>query len=127
MLRKPCSCSDFASRNTSSTESVTRRMGLSREKPQYLQLLTHSLERYSGANSRMTLPKRCCVRVCARRPIGSNNSLAAGEIKAAKSASDIWDLPNTSRAAALPVVSERFSKAASGRELNSETKLTTQT
>ena len=33
------------SRSTSSTLRVTRMMGLSREKPQYLQLLMHSLER----------------------------------------------------------------------------------
>ena len=32
-------------RTTSSTSSVTRRIGLSREKPQYWQLLMHSLER----------------------------------------------------------------------------------
>src|SRR5947207_6823954 len=51
MLRKPCALSARASRRTSSTVSVTRRMGLSREKPQYLQLLTHSLETYSGEES----------------------------------------------------------------------------
>src|SRR5437773_10017919 len=42
---------------TSSTLSVTRRIGLSREKPQYRQLLMHSLERYSGANRRIVRPK----------------------------------------------------------------------
>jgi hypothetical protein len=40
---------------------VTRRIGLSREKPQYWQLLMHSLERYSGAKSRIVRPKFCSV------------------------------------------------------------------
>ncbi len=44
-VRKPCSCNARASRATSSTLNVTRTIGLSRENPQYLQLLTHSFER----------------------------------------------------------------------------------
>ena len=56
--------------------SVTRRIGLSREKPQYLQLLMHSLERYSGAKRRMTLPNRCRVMCCERCDSGSSSSAA---------------------------------------------------
>ena len=63
----------------------------------------------------------------ARRPIGSSSSLAAGEMSAAKSVSDNLDFPTASRAAAFVVASERFTRAASGKELNSETKLTAQT
>src|SRR6266699_304248 len=92
MFRKPCSVSARASRNTSGTDSVTRRIGLSREKPQYLQLLMHSFERYRGAKSRMTLPKRCRVNCCERRQSGSKSSLAAGEIKSAKSLKERRDL-----------------------------------
>src|SRR5678816_2641217 len=125
MFRKPCVTSARASRRTSSTVSVTRRIGLSRENPQYLQLLMHSLERYSGANRRITLPKRCSARTCARLPINSSNSLAAGEIRHAKSASDNLDLPRASRAALAEEVRDRFTSASSGRELNSETELTT--
>src|ERR1700679_747101 len=88
MLRKPSSRKAAASRFTSSIESVTRKIGLSREKPQYLQLLTHSLERYRGANKRITLPKRCCVNFCDRTEIGSSHSEAAGEIRLEKSPSD---------------------------------------
>ena len=43
------------------------------------------------AKSRMTLPNRCNVIACERRPICSSNSEAAGEIKLAKSASDATD------------------------------------
>ena len=123
MLRKPCALSARASRRTSSTVSVTRRMGLSREKPQYLQLLMHSLETYSGAKSRMTLPNRCCVSACERRPSGSNNSPAAGEISSAKSAGVSRDLASASRTLAVVADKERFSKASDGSALNSATKL----
>src|SRR5436189_4738479 len=89
MLRNPCSFSARASRTTSSTESVTRRIGLSREKPQYSQLFMHSLETYSAAKRRMTLPKRCWVSDCERRHSVSRCSPAAGERSAAKSDNEI--------------------------------------
>jgi hypothetical protein len=63
-------------------------MELSREKPQYLQLLMHSLERYNGANSRMTLPNRCRVSAWERCAMLSMNSKPAGEIRLAKSVRD---------------------------------------
>src|SRR5437763_14839580 len=66
---------------TSSTLSVTRRIGLSREKPQYRQLLMHSLERYRGANRRIVRPKFCSVsarEVCA---IASNSRSDFGAIR----------------------------------------------
>ena len=72
----------------------------------------------------MTLPKRCCVIVCERRPMCSNSSAAAGEIKFAKSASDGLDFTRLSRAAAAPAFCERFTSDSSGKELNSATKLT---
>src|SRR6185295_4106476 len=124
MLRKPCEASAAASRFTSSTVSVTRRMGLSREKPQYLQLLMHSFERYSGAKRRMILPKRCCVSACERRPMSSSISVAAGEIKCAKSASDDFVLAKLSRAAVVFAAAERRTRSSTGRALNSATKLT---
>ena len=99
-------------------------MGLSREKPQYWQALMHSLERYSGAKRRMTLPKRCCVICRERRDSGSSSSAPAGEIRCAKSSSDSSALPRLARAAAVDAVSERWTNAASGSELNSVTKLT---
>src|ERR1035437_2378540 len=124
MLRKPCDLSSAASRFTSSSDSVTRKIGLSREKPQEEQLLTHSLERYRGANMRMVLPNRCCLIVCALRPIVSSSSPAAGEISVAKSAREILDLPSVSCAATEPVATDFLTSASSGRELNSATKLT---
>jgi hypothetical protein len=72
----------------------------------------------------MVLPKRCCVIACARRPIVSSSSPPAGEISAAKSASEILDRPSVSRAAAVLVASDFLTSASSGSELNSETKLT---
>ncbi len=84
----------------------------------------HSLERYSGANSRMTFPKRCCVICCELRESVSSISPAAGEIKFAKSASDNFDLPMLARIAAESAASERLTSFSSGNELNSETKLT---
>src|SRR5947208_9416447 len=124
MLRKPCAVRDRASRNASSTESVTRRMGLSREKPQYLHWLMHSFERYSGANRRMTLPNRCCVSACERRPIASRNSPAAGEIRLAKSASASEDFARLSRTAAGLAARDFATSDGNGSELNSTTKLT---
>ena len=124
MLRKPCASSARASRRTSSGVSVTRRIGLSREKPQYWQALMHSFERYSGAKSRMTLPKRCCVICCERRDSGSSSSVAAGEIKCAKSSSESSAVAQARARRRRDAVSERWTKAASGSALNSVTKLT---
>src|SRR5271156_3513374 len=124
MLRKPCSRNAAASRFTSSIERVTRKIGLSREKPQYLQLLMHSLDTYNGAKRRMTLPKRCCVSFCARAEIGSSNPVAAGEIRLAKSFKDSLLFARLSRTACGEVASEPRTSEANGRELNSVTKLT---
>ena len=82
-----------------------------------------ALETYSGAKSRMTLPNRCCVSACERRPSGSNNSPAAGEINSAKQAGVSRDLANASRTSAVVADKERFSKASNGSALNSATKL----
>ena len=113
-----------ASRFTSSSESVTRKMGLSREKPQYLQLLMHSLETYNGANRRITLPKRCCVNRCDRTEMGSSISPAAGEIRLAKSASVNLLFARLSWTARGLAPSELLTSEGSGNELNSVTKLT---
>ena len=99
-------------------------MGLSLENPHYWQLLMHSFERYSGAKSRMTLPKRCCVNWCERKDSMSRNSEAAGEIKCAKSARDSLCLDKLSRTAAVPTVSDFRTNEDTGNELNSATKLT---
>jgi len=72
----------------------------------------------------MVLPKRCCVIVCALRPIVSSNSPAAGEINAAKSASEGLDLTTASRAADGVVATDFLTNAVNGNELNSATKLT---
>src|SRR5208282_217071 len=72
----------------------------------------------------MTLPKRCLVIACERRPMCSRNSEAAGEISMAKSASDNFDLAMLSRTEPAPASSDRFTSDWSGNELNSETKLT---
>ena len=61
---------------------------------------------------------------CDWRLIVSRNSPAAGEISAAKSASEILDLPSASRAAVELVATDCLTSASSGNELNSETKLT---
>src|SRR5258705_7832119 len=114
MLRKPCSRSARASRSTSSRESVTRKIELSREKPQYLQLLMHSLERYSGANRRITLPNLCCVTCWERALSGSRNSPAAGEIKCAKSFNESFDFPTLARTEKADAPSDRLTKASSG-------------
>jgi hypothetical protein len=44
--------------------SVTRKIGLSREKPQYWQMLMHSLLTYNGAKNRITRPKYFSVSSC---------------------------------------------------------------
>src|SRR5688572_2760103 len=72
----------------------------------------------------MTLPKRCRVSCCERRLIISRCSPAAGEMSAAKSVSVGDDLATASRAAAELVANDWFTSAASGNELNAETKLT---
>src|SRR5262245_46804189 len=72
----------------------------------------------------MTLPKRCCVSACERRPIVSKNSPAAGEINCAKSPSVNDVLARLARAEVGLVASERSTIAAAAKELNSETKLT---
>ncbi len=124
MLRKPCARSAAASRFNSSSESVTRRIGLSREKPQYLQLLMHSFETYTGAKRRTTLPKRCCVSFCARTEIGSSHPAAAGEIRLAKSFRVSRVFARLSWTACGLAARELRASVVSGRELNSETKLT---
>ena len=72
----------------------------------------------------MTLPKRCCVRACERRPISSSNSPPAGEIRRAKSANDNLDLAKASRTAGAPAAEDWRVSEASGSALNSATKLT---
>src|SRR6185312_632328 len=71
----------------------------------------------------MTLPKRCCVKACERRERDSSSSLAAGEIKRAKSLSDDGEPASVRRATAFVADSELFSSAPSGSVLNSVTKL----
>jgi hypothetical protein len=63
-----------------------RKIGLSREKPQYLQILMHSLLRYSGAYIRTVRPKCRSVVACERCAKSSRHSEPAGEINAAKPA-----------------------------------------
>src|SRR5436190_15497241 len=118
MFRNPCRRSERASVKTSSVESVTRRSGLSREKPQYLQLLMHSFERYRGAKRRIVLPKRCWLICCERRLNGSNNPAAAGEISAAKSVNARFRLRRLSLATLTLELRARSRNEASGRELN---------
>src|SRR5690242_12746438 len=72
----------------------------------------------------MTLPKRCFVIACERRPMCSRSSAAAGEIRVAKSASDNFDFAMLSRTEPASASRDRFTSAGSGSELNSETKLT---
>src|SRR5438094_9837376 len=69
---------------TSSTLSVTRRIGLSREKPQYRQLLMHSFERYSGANRRIVRPKFCVVSVREVCAIASSSRSDVGAMRRSK-------------------------------------------
>src|SRR5437867_3219548 len=71
----------------------------------------------------MTLPKRCRVSVWERRQSGSSNSLAAGEINSAKSASVSRGLASASRTFAVVADEERFCKASNGSASNSATKL----
>jgi hypothetical protein len=67
---------------------VTRKIGLSREKPQYEQLFTHSFEKYRGANKRIVRPKNRWVvflapaanSVRARSSIGSSNLAKSAEV-----------------------------------------------
>ena len=87
-------------------------------------MLTHSFERYNGANRRTTLPKRCWVSFWERTEIGSKKSEAAGEMRQAKSASDNLLLSKLVRTAAGVAASERRTKFSGARELNSATKLT---
>src|SRR5262245_1346416 len=86
MLRKPFSTKYCASRSTSSGERVTRKIGLSREKPQYWQLLIHSLDRYSGANRRIVLPKKRRVIVSDRRASSASFKSSIGSSKVANCA-----------------------------------------
>src|SRR5262249_41174859 len=83
ILRKPFSTKYCASRSICSGESVTRKIGLSREKPQYRQLLMHSLDRYSGANSRIVRPKKRRVIISARRASSASASSSIGSSKVA--------------------------------------------
>src|SRR6266481_8945441 len=73
----------------------------------------------------MTLPKRCRVKAWARRQSGSNNWLAAGEIRHAKSLKERWDFPKISRATSVVVERQHLNRLSSGTELNSATKLIT--
>jgi len=57
----------------------------------------------------------------------SSNTAPAGDIKRAKSASDNFVFAMLSRTDGVPAVCERVTSAASGKELNSATKLTTLT
>src|ERR1039458_6892602 len=75
MCRKPCSRRYRASVATCSTVNVTRKMGLSREKPQYRQMLMHSLLTYNGAKNRITRPKCFRVRLCDCRANASRYDL----------------------------------------------------
>ena len=63
-------------------------MGLSRENPQYLQLLMHSFERYNGAKSRITRPKCCRVRSRERTAIDSNARSSPGLSRRSKAWTD---------------------------------------
>src|SRR4029077_14719103 len=83
ILRKPFSTKYCASRSISSGERVTRKIVLSREKPQYWQLLIHSLDRYSGANSRIVRPKKRRVIVSDRRANSASLRSSIGSSKVA--------------------------------------------
>ncbi len=72
----------------------------------------------------MVLPKRCCVSACARRQAFPKIRPAAGEISAAKSASETLLLPSASRAVVALVATDFLTSSSSGSELNSATKLT---
>src|ERR1051325_7969028 len=66
----------------------------------------------------MVLPKRWRVKACERRDNGSSNSLAAGEIKCAKSFKERALRPRLSRAAVRLAVRERSVNEAKGNLLN---------
>src|ERR1017187_3245436 len=130
MWRKPCSCRYRASVATCSTVNVTRKMGLSREKPQYRQMLMHSLLTYNGAKNRITRPKCFRVRLCDCRANASryDGSAAVGEISAAKFASESrfpLVLLRASAASTSAAVAfwENAESSASARLSNSEEKL----
>ena len=72
----------------------------------------------------MTLPNRCCVIACERRPIVSKSPPAAGEIRLAKSASASEGFARLSRTAAGLVERDFATSDGNGNELNSATKLT---
>lgn len=84
----------------------------------------HSLETYSGANKRTTLPKRRRVN-CRDRPESSaKKPEAAGEINAAKSFNDNLLFARLLRTCAGVATSERPTNCSADNELNSATKLT---
>jgi hypothetical protein len=56
---------------------------LSRENPQYRQLLMHSLDRYSGANSRIVRPKNRRVIICDWLANCTNRASSIGSSNAA--------------------------------------------
>jgi hypothetical protein len=62
---------------------VTRKIGLSRENPQYWQLLMHSLDKYSGANSRIVRPKNRRVIICDWPASSANRVSSIGSSKLA--------------------------------------------
>jgi outer membrane protein len=65
-FRNPTPARCLASASTSSGVKVTLRIGFSLENPQYLQLFTHSFDKYNGANKRIVFPKFLRVSTLAR-------------------------------------------------------------
>lgn len=84
----------------------------------------HSLETYSGANKRTTLPKRRRVNCLERLERSAKKPDAAGEIKAAKSFNDNPLFARLLRTSAGVASSEHLTYCSGNKELNSATKLT---
>jgi hypothetical protein len=96
---------------------------LSRENPQYWQLLTHSLLKYNGAKSRITRPKRLKVNALDCRDIRSSDPAASGEIRAAKSSIPGVSFDKAASTCGPDAANDRETQVSSGNRPNSSTKL----